>query len=42
MRTATPPQITSAGTNMFPVLRITLAKPFMTHNSTMPPNTTFE
>ena len=37
-----PAQITSAGTNMFPVPRITLARPFITQSSMLPPNTTFE
>ena len=37
-----PAQMTSAGTSMLPVPRITLASAFMSHSSTMPPNTMLE
>ncbi len=38
----TPTKVTSAGTNILPVPRITLASAFMAHSSTLPPNTTLE
>ena len=40
--TTTPAQITTAGTSMLPVPRITLASPFISHSSTLPANTTLE
>ena len=41
-KASAPAQITSAGTSILPVPRITLARPFITHSSTLPPNTTLE
>ena len=41
-RITIPPQITSAGNNMLPVPRMTLASAFITQSKTFPANTTFE
>ena len=37
-----PAQMTSAGTSMLPVPRITLARPFITQSRTLPANTISE